>query len=260
MSLDDVCHDPVLTAARLHEQIGRVNTGSIPVEKIALNLDITKIRKNEITNFEGGLITNSNRTHGEIIVNAAGGLNRQRYTIAHELYHYLNHYHDTMTDDGFICSSGDMINRFTQTNPRHCQQERQANLFAIEFLAPRYRVQPYLKKPPCLAHINEMGKSLRVSKEAIARRYIDLHSDPIEIVFSKNDRLRCILRSKSCPYITLQPKQQLVFLPTTKMIGSSTPWQVINIPNSTGAKTTSYLAQTLPKQNRYAMTLIRLDL
>lgn len=190
MELDDVCHDPVQTAPRIHEQIGMIPLEHVPVDEIAIGLDITRIRRDPLANFEGALVTNINRTHGEIVVNARVGLNRQRYTLTHELYHFLNHYHQTTTDDGFICSHADMSMTEKLQNSRHQQQEIEANMFAIELLAPHYRLKPYLNKPPCLTHVKTLASQLCVSKEAIARRYVQMHSKDIAVIFSNKAKVR----------------------------------------------------------------------
>ena len=65
---------------------------------------------------------------------------RQRFTIAHEIGHYINGH--TYYDE-----SGDMYKdeRFNYRNPLH-QQEKEANLFAAELLVPKEFVKKDLYK------------------------------------------------------------------------------------------------------------------
>ncbi len=69
------------------------------------------------------------------------------------------------------------------TNQR---QELEANRFAIELLAPRKRLAPTLLQTPDLIHIAKLSDELHLSKEATARRYVELSGEPIAIVLSHN--------------------------------------------------------------------------
>jgi len=100
MALDDVGTNPQRIAETILEQMGYC-TGSVPVQQIALALEIIEIRQEKLTNFEGALFTQPERDCVSILVNARSGPRRRRYTIGHELYHFLNPMHRPITQAGF---------------------------------------------------------------------------------------------------------------------------------------------------------------
>src|SRR3546814_10435661 len=56
-----------------------------------------------------------------------------------------------------------------------------------------------LKRPPDLRHVLDLSESLRVSKEAVARRYVDLHVNSLAVMFSKNGIIERVARPKRVP-------------------------------------------------------------
>ncbi len=61
----------------------------VPVEDLCRQLDIADIRPMDTEGFEGGLITDPERSEGMILVNSASHYFRRRFTIGHELGHFL---------------------------------------------------------------------------------------------------------------------------------------------------------------------------
>jgi Zn-dependent peptidase ImmA (M78 family) len=61
---------------------------------------------------------------------------------------------------------------------RHYTQEAEANRFAIEVLAAPRLVRPYLRGVPDLAKVLMLSDALGLSREAAARRYVELHAQP----------------------------------------------------------------------------------
>ena len=88
---------------------------------------------------------------------------RRRFTLAHELGHFLLHEGD-FTDNDF-------------DNPS-CAVEREANLFAKELLMPRHVVEQTYSKLKALNididYISELSWAFRVSKESMAIRLSEL--------------------------------------------------------------------------------------
>ena len=76
-------------------------------------------------------------------VNEKSSYRRQRYSSGHELCHFLNPAHQPTSSMGrFACTSRDLSTTWLSTggssdpDDRHIRQETEANLFAIELLAP----------------------------------------------------------------------------------------------------------------------------
>jgi Zn-dependent peptidase ImmA (M78 family) len=81
----------------------------IPVQEIATALDIIEIKPLTISGFEGGLITTDDKSSGCILINENSSAQRQRFTIGHELGHYLNPRHRRFAYIVFRCQSNDML-------------------------------------------------------------------------------------------------------------------------------------------------------
>jgi Zn-dependent peptidase ImmA (M78 family) len=114
----------------------------LPVYEIARALDIEEIREAPLKSFEGALITSAEKGRGAIVVNSLSSRQRRRYTVGHELGHFLNPWHMPTTASGFECTRADMLVRSGAS--QHLKQEAEANRFAIELLAPEPRIRPYL--------------------------------------------------------------------------------------------------------------------
>ena len=176
-------------AAALHGQLGKL-TKAIPIEAIARALDITEVRKEEMDGCEGVLLTDRMRSYGKILVNTRGGAGRARFSVAHELGHFLLESHELSDASGFVCNGADM--REGRERTRHQKQEREANQFAIEMLAPAYRMAPYLPGDPDLRTAGTMSRDLEISREAAVRRYIELHDEPLAAVMTRHQVVRYV--------------------------------------------------------------------
>src|SRR3712207_5591168 len=92
MRLEDVGANPERLAEAIHDQLPGIG-GAVPVHDIARALDIVEIREEPLTSFEGALITSPEKDRGAILVNALSSPQRRRYTVGHELGHFLNPWH-----------------------------------------------------------------------------------------------------------------------------------------------------------------------
>jgi hypothetical protein len=137
------------------------------------------------------------KSEGQIIVNAASSQRRRRYTIAHELGHFLNERHQPTDHDRFVCTAEDMTS--PRRRGRHLQQELEANAFAIEVLAPRRALSTLIGKPAELDHALALVKRFDISREAAIRRYVALHPECLAVVFSRNGQVRYVEKSDSFP-------------------------------------------------------------
>lgn len=160
----------------------------MPIVDVALSLDIVDVKLCEVDGFEGMLLTDPARSRGGIIANTSRGMRRARFTVAHELGHFLIERHLPTTDGGFACRSGDMSERRLAT--RHQRQESEANRFAIAMLAPERLVRSYLMRDPDIAEAQAIGRALEISLEASVRRYVELHDEPLAAVWHRDGVIR----------------------------------------------------------------------
>ena len=174
MALDDVGVNSRRLAEAIHKQLGEVSS-AVPVYEIANALDIHEIREERLDGFEAALLTTPERGYGSILVNLRSNRQRRRFSVGHELYHFLNDFHTPTTEQGFRCSGSDMTAANLEDPDRHLKQEAEANAFSIELLTPRNWMKPYLRRAPNLNEVLSLATDFDISREAAARRYA--HSD-----------------------------------------------------------------------------------
>ena len=114
-----------------------------------------------------GMIETSGKTFN-LTVNALDPSTRQRFTLAHELGHYMLHRH--LIGDGL---DDDRTYRSTDVGKYHntligLKQEREANRFAANLLMPRKTVDKYWAKDG--ATIESMADKFGVSQHAMSIR------------------------------------------------------------------------------------------
>ena len=90
-------------AAAVHRQLGALS-GAVPIDEVARSLDITEIRKDRFDGFEGMLLTDRRRSFGKILANTRHNARRARFSIAHELGHFLLESHELNRAEGFGCN------------------------------------------------------------------------------------------------------------------------------------------------------------
>lgn len=139
-----------------------VDSGKLPVDVIALALENDlKISyfnpaqsKSDTLESVAGLLDKTNKT---IYINATDSLERQRFTVAHELGHYVYN-HD---EDKFGLN-------YRDGNRKHNSAERQADDFAGEILMPSPLVRKKLKEySDARPTISEIASLFGVSKDAM---------------------------------------------------------------------------------------------
>lgn len=110
-------------------KMAKITTAPVDVHKIAELLGFTIIESDFPSSYSGEIFI-----EGEVKsigVNKNHTRNRQRFTIAHEIGHYLNG-HQYFDEEGKMLDD----NEFDFNNPLH-KQEKEANLFASELLMPK---------------------------------------------------------------------------------------------------------------------------
>lgn len=80
----------------------------MPVEELARLAGIAKIEAFASEGFEGALLTNATKSEGAIFYSARGPRARQRFTIGHELGHFLLPWHRQAS---FQCTAQDISSR-----------------------------------------------------------------------------------------------------------------------------------------------------
>lgn len=255
MALDDVGANPQRLAEAIHRQLGE-SRGPVAVREIAMALDIHEIREERLTDIEAALVTTPERGDGSILVNLNSSRQRRRFSIGHELCHFLNPLHQPTSPEGFRCTRADMMATAHDDQSRHLRQEAEANSFSIELLAPRARVQSYLRSDPDLSEALRLAADLDISREAAARRYVELHSENLAVVFCAGGQFKYAQRSDEFPYLCLR-KGQPVSQAADREDGQVSLIEAVDAADwLERPQRTKLTAQTLFQQEGFSTTLL----
>lgn len=265
MDLAD-CVTPEALLTEIHKLQAGVFPIPVPIDKWALALDITAIKALETQGFEGGLMMFPDRSSGTILVNEAAGDRRRRFTISHELAHFLLPWHTPRSGQGFLCSAKDMaVFRAKAGGDRYIEMEAQANRFSAGILMPAasFRADLRARRNFEASHIVELSDRYDVSREATARRCVDLHDDPIAVVFSRAGIVVRSYRGKDFPRLALAANDPLpaasVARRATLTPGQSSDWGEATADCWLESTRGTVSEQTLGQQNGFRMTLLTFE-
>lgn len=208
MELADIGH-PRKMAQGVLKQIPDVSF-PIPIEEVAIALDIVAIQDFDTTAFEGALLTNDSKSPATILVRSGVIAPRRRFTIGHELGHYLMPLHFPSAG-GFECTAKDMRAQENKGVQGKDAWEAQANAFASELLMPEieYRRRLRLAGGPSIDSLVKLSDDFGVSKLACGITMLRQSDDPIALVSAKNGQIVGVYPSKGFPTLSLEPKMSL---------------------------------------------------
>jgi Zn-dependent peptidase ImmA (M78 family) len=263
MTIEEAGPNPERLAAAIHEQLNHKG-GAVPVYEIAKALDIVEIREAPLKRLEGAVVTTPDRDVGSILINNASPPRRRRFTLAHELGHFLNPWHQPSDPSrGFSCSRADMSvgwKRRSALISRRVNQEIEANPFAIELLAPPQLMHPYLRGVPDLAQVLRLAIVLDLSREAVARRYVEMLEQPTALIFSVDDVVRYVERHPEFPFVACEHGQRSPALPSpTDETGLSAHEEANQSDWLARPASGSLVEQTLSQRAGYSITLLAFD-
>jgi Zn-dependent peptidase ImmA (M78 family) len=265
MEIDDVGGNPVKLAQAVLNQVIDLKP-PVPVREIAKALDIYEIREESLVELEGGLVTPEDKSEGAILVNADRPETRKRYTIGHELGHYLNLWHKPASTEGFRCSTRDLAATTFKEGSRAIQMEVEANNFSSELLMPTHQFHTSLSRRAGIDidHILSVADEYFVSREAAARRYIEHSAEPSAVVFSYEGTIRYIKAHPKFPALDVWSKDPLpinsISQRSSLPVGEVSDWDIIDggvwLRDTKGQRVCE---QTLAQVNGYRLTLIALE-
>jgi hypothetical protein len=180
-------------------------TAPVPLSRIAEAVGIIEVIGQRTDGFEGVLITDAAKSKGSIAYNDSSPPERRRFTIAHELGHFLLPLHGA----GAQCAKTDL--GVLQTKDPNRAREAEANRFAASLVMPKKLFLRDIRRlgAPETGHIVKLAADYEVSKEAAARRYTDLCDHTCAVIFSHRGKLRYSCRTKNFPFIDLRSEQPL---------------------------------------------------
>lgn len=239
----------------------------VPIEEIAGELDITEIRFMETEGFEGGLIAFDDKSEGIILLNPKSSKQRQRFTIGHELGHFLIPTHTTDGNRNFSCTKEDL--QASSSDKNASRREIEANLFSAELLMPEQYFKTDIRQfgEPDIEHIRSLAKRYNMSTESTARRYVELNDYTCAIVFSHQNNVRYSVKNESFPWLEPGkndplPKDSLS-VSSRKQEGETSQWEEVKsniwISDEKRRLPENILEQTLQQQGDHGITLLFLE-
>lgn len=154
-------------AAQLLKRAG-VGGPPVDVEKVAAQLSI-RVEQADLDEDCSGILIRSDEDGAVIGVNWDHHPNRQRFTIAHEIGHFLLHKGGTFIDKGTYARFRDQ-----QSGSGTVSEEKQANQFAAALLMPAEWVKEAFKAHPFDpadgSALQDLADAFQVSTQAVMFR------------------------------------------------------------------------------------------
>lgn len=203
LELDD-CGSPRRLAARIHELVPDLAL-NFDIQALCRQLDIVDFQWIDTQAFVAALVMDEHKAAGAILLSSNSGPRRQRFSLGHELGHFLIPSHRPPTGEQFSCSREDLKLADAAQLDRHKRIEAEANTFAAELLMPSSKLRSRFKSSePDLGDVVRLATEFAVSKEAMLRRYVEVHPAAAAVIVLQNDRVHAIYRPDDFPWIDVR--------------------------------------------------------
>lgn len=238
-----------------------------PLEHFVELAGIESISELTTDGFEGMLITNAEKSRGAIMIKAGTSPRRRRFTIAHELGHFLLPWH---RQQKFSCKSSDIKDSAQNRGlaPDLVSIETEANTFASELLMPSSAFKSLVDdfETPNLLHLTNLSDTFDVSFEATVHRYKALSDKPLAFVFSHHNIVRYWVKTQDMPYtLKVRKDQALPLRSSSRNDGKAvSDFETIAAhvwfePHSELALPRNILEQTIHQSAGYKVTLLYVE-
>lgn len=176
-----------MVAAALRKELQL--TPRVDLDQLARDLKLTIVEVNS-KSFEGALLRSSRRASGRILIRRGiREIGRRRFTIAHEVGHYLLHGVQQ------IPCSPRVIEGWKEGQPA---PEREADTFASELLLPSTEVTQHINKRwPSMLVIGDIADHFGSSMTAAARKFCDLVPQACAVAWSSQRQIRWVHASST---------------------------------------------------------------
>ena len=158
----------------------KIHSAPVPVEDIIRNLELELFEYNLGDDVSGVLVITNQK--GTIGYNPKDGYLRQRFTMAHELGHYI--LHNSKTSDDLFVDKDFLFKKFRHLNtytPTEKKQEQEANAFAAALLMPTNFIEKEMESDEMAslregALVSALANKFKVSEVAMSYRLANLSS------------------------------------------------------------------------------------
>ena len=160
--------------------------GEIDLEALAHKAGKLRIEEGGLDNAEGRIVASA--SGGTIRVKPGLNPGRRRFTIAHEIGHYILHPREGLDRE-------DTAANFMLWNDPG--EETEANVFAAELLMPELLFKPRAAKGvPGLALMDRLAVEFSTSVMATAFQYVNYTLEQVALVVSEGGNIKWSVRSK----------------------------------------------------------------
>lgn len=250
--------DSVSLAQEIRRQF-KLGDGYAPLDEIAHAVGIWRIQEKELTSIEGALVVPEGKIEGEILLNSKSYPERKRFTLAHEIGHFVHPLHHPDVPDRFNCSKDDIFKSFGRGNLDRIEDE--ANDFAAELLLPNALVKNFvlLNEAQNFQTIIDLCDRLKISTAFALRSIQPQFNLKTAFIFSLKGRIRYI-HSDNFPFLKVWrgdiiPSNAISNLPGNDNSVSD----ITDIRNTTWLKRDYYgqlCEQVYIQENGYRVTML----
>ena len=243
----------------------------VPIEDLCERLDIISIDELHTAGFEAALVTDAVKSAGAILVAKGQSPQRRRFSIGHELGHFLIPMHRVPVGAPLLCSAEQLRLLDTKDQDRRRRMEAEANRFAALLLMPPPRLRAELQqiRSPDVTDIGRLAKLFDVSKDAMARAYVDTSREAVAVIVIRDGRvLRYYRNDRHFPWIAAQ-QGMLVPDQSAYHLGMRYPGAVsqaeecdpeVWLGSSAARKVEVLTEQVLEQQNGHALVMLHAEL
>lgn len=270
MTISRLGLDGLGSPAAIAERIFELETDLpliIPLEDLCRRLDISSIEKVDTQAFEAALVMDVNKAAGGILLARNRSSRRTRYSLAHELGHWLIPTHRPEGGRGFECQLDDLHRVDEKEQNRRRRIEAEANRFASALLMPPRRVRSQMGRTPDLGDIIALAVQFGVSKEAVARAYVDASREPIAVLILDRGLVTRVYRNSDFPWIDVRIGERV---PSDSVASAARPAASMSeleecdpaiwLSERDAGRTELLLEQVLGQANGFAMVLLHAEL
>lgn len=261
MALAD-CFTPEQLVKEIYCQCPNIQA-PVPVEEIAKAVGILEIKAMSTEDVEGMLVADDGKNRGVIHYKESSPLGRQRFTIGHELGHFLLLHHSSEQS----CTPSDI--KFGSSSDALKKLESEANQFSQLLLMPDNLIANAINgSAVSMELLKRIADNFEMSFEAMANKCSSLSDKPFALIYSKDGVVRYCWKNKyKFPY-WLPFKRSDLMPPSSQAISLYQPEETISksvevescvwvSANYNQSMPSKLIEQTYTQLNGYQVTMIR---
>jgi len=177
------------------KELGIYEPGDIDLDLVAFSLG-AEVKRSPLSYCEGSIIGTDNKAI--ITINKDARLSRQRFSLGHEIGHWVNDRGKNLT---YRCDTNDMRQRVIRKNNFRQNVEVRANQFSAELIMPSYIYRKYLNDRDLTTEtVKYVADIFQTSITSSAIRLVEVSNKPCMLVcWGKDGNRRWFKRNTIVP-------------------------------------------------------------